>query len=362
MIEDHLQVIGGVDTHSDTHTAAAIDSLGRLLGHHTFPTTRVGYQSLLSWLTGHGCVQKVGIEGTGSYGSGLARHMAAAGITVIEVDRPNRANRRRRGKSDPIDAEAAARAVLAGTATGTPKSHSGAVESLRVLRVAKRNAEKAHTAARNSLRHMVIGAPQQLRDQLDHFRGVHLVTACAALRPDISNLADPLQGTKASMRRTAKRVQFLAAELTDTKAEIAALVQATAPKLLQQYGVGPDTASQLLVTAGDNPERLTSEASFAALCGVSPLKASSGHTNRHRLNRGGDRQANSALYTIAMVRMCHEQRTRDYVERRAQQNMNTKEIMRCLKRYIARELLPFIREALTTPGSPQLPERAPTVA
>ncbi|MEO7268133.1 MAG: IS110 family transposase, partial [Knoellia sp.] len=282
-------VIGGVDTHSDTHTAAAIDDLGRLLGHETFPTNRGGYAALLAWLAGHGEVIAVGVEGTGAYGAGLARHLTTQAIKVVEVDRPNRQQRRKNGKSDPADAEAAARAVLAGTATGTPKTRDGAVEALRTLRATKRTADKAHTAARNSLRHMVITAPAGLREHLEHLTGPALVTACAALRPDRSAMHEPVTATKVSLRRLARRAQHLAAELAEIKADIASLVQHIAPELVEHYGVGPDTASQLLVTAGDNPDRLRSERSFAALCGVSPVKASSGRTDRHRLNRGGDR-------------------------------------------------------------------------
>lgn len=359
MVEVLTHVIGGVDTHAETHTAAVIDSVGRLLGSETFPASRRGYQQLLTWLTRHGQVVAVGVEGTGSYGAGLARALSTAGVRVVEVDRPNRANRRRRGKSDPVDAEAAARAVLSGTATGTPKSRDGAVESLRVLRVTKRNADKALTATRNSLRHMVIGAPVALREQLEHLKGEHLVRACAALRPDLTRLQDPTHGTKLSLRRTARRAQSLAAELAETKADIERLTAQVAPELLQVYGVGPDTASQLLVTAGDNPARLTNDATFAALCGASPIEASSGkRSGRHRLNRGGDRHANSALYTIALVRMCHDQRTKDYVTRRTAQGLSKPEIIRCLKRYIARELLPLITAAQqpTTPAThPQQP-------
>lgn len=342
------EVTGGVDTHADTHTVAAVDRLGRLVGHATFPATRPGYQELLAWLSGHGQIVAVGIEGTGSYGAGLARHLRANGIDLVEVDRPDRRARRRHGKSDPADAIAAARAVQAGVATGTPKTRDGAVESIRALRVARSGAIKAHTAAINALRQMIITAPDALREQLAGKSARRLVETCARLR-STADLHDPHQALKVALRRLAKRCQHLAEEIAEADADLKTLIHATAARLIEQTGVGTEAAGQLLITAGDNPGRLKSEASFAALCGVSPLPASSGRTDRHRLNRGGDRAANSALYTVTMVRMRYDQRTRDYVQRRTAEGMARREIMRCLKRYVARELLPLIREALDKP-------------
>lgn len=338
------EVTGGVDTHVDTHTAAALNGLGRLLGHKTFPVTVSGYVELLAWLAGFGSVAAVGIEGTGSYGAGLARHLTAAGIRIVEVDRPDRRARRRHGKSDPADAVAAARAVQAGTATGTPKTRDGVVESIRALRVARNGAVKAHTAAINSLRQMVITAPDQLRAKLSGLGPKTLVETCSRLRP--GGLSDPTQGVKAALRRLARRCQMLAEEIAEADADLVGLVSHAAPGLVDQFGVGTEIAGQLLITAGDNPQRLRSEASFAALCGVSPLLASSGRTNRHRLNRGGDRAANSALHRVVIVRMRHHQPTRAYVERRTAEGMSKRDIIRCLKRYVARELLPQIQAAL----------------
>jgi transposase len=339
-------ITGGVDTHADTHTAAALDPVGRLLGHQRFAATAAGYRELLAWLTEFGDLVVVGVEGTGSYGAGLARYMTAHGIDIVEVDRPDRRTRRREGKSDPVDAIAAARAVQAGTAIGTPKARTGVVESIRVLRVARSGAVKAHTAAINALQQMVITAPDPLRDQLIGLTSVRLVTTCSRLRPG-ENLADPDQAVKLALRRLARRCQQLDDEIRQANHDLRSLITTTAPKLIAQIGVGPEVAGQLLVTAGDNPDRLRSEASFAALCGANPLPASSGRTDRHRLNRGGDRAANSALYTVVIVRMRYHQPTRDYVTRRRQQGLSNREISRCLKRYVARELLPLIRQALT---------------
>lgn len=358
MVDAMTEVTGGVDTHLDTHTAAALDGLGRRLGFATFPTTAQGFQDLLSWLRQFGRVAAVGVEGTGSYGAGLARFLRASDVRVVEVDRPDRRNRRRHGKSDPVDAEAAARAVQAGTATGSPKTRDGVVESIRVLRVARRGAMKAHGAALNALQHLVITAPDVLHQQLAGLRGKTLVKTCAALRPG-PDVADPVHGTKRALRRLARRCQQLAAEIDEADHDLEDLIRAAAPELLDQFGVGVDVAGQLLVTAGDNPDRLGNDASFAALCGASPVSASSGRTDRHRLNRGGDRAANCALYWVVLVRMCHDQRTREYVARRRAQGLTTKEIMRCLKRYVARELLPIIQRSLATQPQTTQPTHTP---
>ncbi|QLQ11731.1 MAG: IS110 family transposase [Nocardioidaceae bacterium] len=332
---------GGVDTHADTHTVAALDGLGRLLGHATFPVTPTGFDDLMTWLRSHGEVVAVGMEGTGSYGAGLFQHLRVHRLQVIEVDQPDRRARRRTGKSDPTDAIAAARAVQAGTATGTPKTRDGVVESIRALRVARNGAIKAHTAAINALRQTIITAPAHLRQQLVGQGAKGLVDTCARFRP--GDVRDPEQATKATLRRLARRCQMLAAELAETDKDLKTLIVAKAPDLLAVHGVGTHIAGQLLITAGDNPERLKSEASFAALCGVSPLLASSGKTNRHRLNRGGDRAANSALHRVVIVRMKSHPQTRAYVERRTAQGLSKREIIRCLKRYVARELLPIIK-------------------
>ena len=349
------QVVGGVDTHLDTHTAACVDHLGRLLAHAQFPATTAGEKRLLAWLGGFGDLAAVGVEGTGSYGASLARLLTGEGVRVVEVSRPNRQTRRTRGKSDPIDAEAAARAVLAGTATGTPKTRTGTVESIRVLRTARSGAVKARTAASNTLKHLVITAPEPLRTQLGGLTTDQLVEHAAALRPttDPAGLSDPVQATKTALRRLARRCQHLTEEITDADTQLRALTTRTAPALLERCGVGPETAGQLLTTAGDNPHRLHSTPAFAALCGTSPVPVASGRTHRVRLNRGGDRHANSALHTIVLVRMRHHEPTRAYVARRRAEGKTTKEIMRCLKRALCRELLPLITQALTpdlTPG------------
>lgn len=336
MTDQHLEVIAGVDTHGQTHHAAVIDPLGRHLADRQFPATGAGYRQLLSWLGSHGAVAAVGVEGTGAYGAELARVLARAGLRVVEVDRPDRKMRRMRGKSDPIDAYAAATAVTSGRATGSPKTRDGIVEAIRALRVPRRSAVKARTQAINQARQLLVTAPEALRAQLRGLSAAQLAPACARLRP--GNLADPIGATKAALRRLGRRILALGEEIADLDAELKALTAQAAPTLIDRMGVGPDVAGQLLATAGDNPDRLRSEAAFAHLCGVAPIPASSGRRDRHRLNRGGDRAANHALHTIALSRMRWDARTRTYVERRTEQGLSKKDIMRCLKRHIAREI------------------------
>ena len=338
MTSTRMDVFGGVDTHGRTHHAAAIDGAGRLLGDAEFPATATGYAALLAWVAGFGRPVKVGVEGTGTYGAGLARHLAGQGIEVIEVDRPDRKTRRRQGKSDPIDAIAAARAVLSGTATGAPKTRTGPVEAIRVLRVARRGAVKARTAALNQLHGLVTSAPEQLRAELGGLPTAELVDRCAGFRPDSDRLLEPAVATKAALRAIARRIQALEEEIALADTRLRPATATVAPRTAALFGAGPDVAGQLLVTAGDNPHRLRSEAALAHLVGISPLPASSGRTDRHRLNRGGDRAANSAIHRIVLCRMRHHELTRSYVARRTAQGLSKKEIMRCLKRYVVREV------------------------
>jgi transposase len=344
-------VTGGVDTHKDVHVAAVLDGVGRLLGTESFPADRGGYRKLLAWMASFGAVQAVGVEGTGSWGAGLARFLTARHIRVVEVNRPNRQNRRRRGKSDPLDAEAAARAVLSGQAAVVPKAGDGPVEALRQLRVACAGAIKARTAAANQLHSLCDTAPENIQAKL-RGRSIAKMVATAERWPAGPGLDLDLDSAATqAIAAVARRWRHLDDETRNLKASIDTIVNLLAPALMAVYGVGPDTAGQLLVTAGDNPERLRHESSFAALCGASPVPASSGRTTRHRLNRGGDRHANSALWIIVRARMAHHQPTRDYVERRTAQGLTKREIMRCLKRYVARELFPHI-QTITTNQQP----------
>lgn len=345
-----IEVIGGIDTHTDVHQAAVIDTIGRHLATEAFPTTPAGYRDLLEWLHSHGEVLVVGMEGTGSFGAELARYLHANQIAVIEVDRPDRRARRAAGKSDSIDAYAAATAVLSGRATGIPKHRDGVVEAIRGLRVVRASAVKARTQTINQIRSLIITAPTAVREALRSLTTTELVRRLTAGRPG-TDLAEPATAVKVALKRLAKRYRHLSEEIADADADLRVLITRTAPDLLALPGVGTETAGQLLVTAGDNPDRLASEASFAHLCAAAPVPASSGRTDRHRLNRGGDRQANRALHTIVLVRMRHDPRTRDYVARRTLEGLKTKDIFRCLKRFVAREVYRHLTSASSTEPS-----------
>lgn len=341
------QITGGVDTHKETHTAAAIDATGRLLGRQTFVASAAGYEALEAWLRAFGTIDRIGIEGTGSYGSGLTEHLRQQGVQVVEVNRPNRQTRRRHGKSDPADAEAAARATLAGDAMGAPKSQDGAVEVIRLFRLQRRSAIRARTQTGNQLHAVVSTAPEALRSSLRDLTLASLLARAAKMRP--SKTVDLPTASRIVLRGLALRWQQLDQEVTLLDEQLEALVTATAPDLVALRGVGVEVAGALLVAAGDNPDRLKHEASFAALCGVSPVDASSGKQHRHRLNRGGNRDANRALWVIAFVRVRCDERTRNYVTRRTQEGLSKLEIIRCIKRYIAREIFKVL------PKHPPLP-------
>lgn len=332
-----VRVTGGVDTHADVHVAAAIDHNGGLLGIESFPTNEVGYETLAGWLAGFGPVTQVGVEGTGSYGVGLARFLTITGVEVVEVDRPNRQLRRKKGKSDPTDALAAARAALSGEASVTPKARNGPVEQMRVLLVARRSARQQRIQTLNQLRDLVLTAPEPIRIRFKDRYKAGLVTEAAKMRPRAGT--DPvLFTTNIVIRDLARRIKSLNTEMRNIDRILTVLIGDTAPSLLELYGLGPDTAASLLVAAGDNPERLHSERAWAHMCGVTPIPASSGKVTRYRLNRGGDRNANAALYRIVLTRMSSHKQTRAYVARRRAEGLNTAEIMRCLKRYVARQV------------------------
>ncbi len=336
MTEPQPGIYGGVDTHKDVHVAAVVDQTGRIRDVASFPANSTGYRRLVAWMRRHGELVRVGVEGTGSYGAGLARHLGGERIEVVDVNRPNRQTRRRRGKNDTVDAEAAARAALNGEATAAPKSHDGVVESIRALRIAFCSTRSTRTRIANQLRDLVICAPDQLRRDLEPLATPARVERASRFRP--GELTDPTEGTKTAMRTLARQYQALTADLDDLRGHLDELTARANPALRDAVGVGVDVASILLIAAGDNPERLTSEAALAALCGASPIEASTGKTIRHRLNQGGNRQANHALWRIAMVRLTCDPATRAYTERRRAEGKSTREIIRCLKRYIAREI------------------------
>src|SRR6266536_1983541 len=292
-------VVGGVDAHADEHHVAVVDMQGRLLDAAAFPTTAAGYARLISWLGEQGDVDRVGVVSTGAYAAGLVRALRAGGISVVEVNQPHRHARQRLGKSDPIDAELAARAALSRTATAVPKQTSGIVEAIRQLQVVRTSALKARHAALQQLNDLIVTAPEQLRS-----------------------------------------------EILELDRQLEQLVRAAAPRTTQLFGVGTQGASQLLIAAGQNIDRFRSEAAFAKICGAAPIQASSGRTNRHRLDPGGDRQANRALHMIAVCRLRYCQRTQAYATKRTADGLNKRDILRCLKRYIARETFHTLRADL----------------
>ncbi len=334
-------VVIGVDTHKDVHVAVAIDPLGRKIAQHCAATTPAGISDLLAWASTLDPCCQWGIEGTSSYGAGLTRRLRSNGGTVHEVCRPGRRIRRTRGKSDPIDAEAAARAVLAGDGLIEVKSAETTSESLRQPRATRRSAVKARTQVANLIHALLLTAPADLREHLTHHRFIDTVHACVRLRP--GSCADPREACKFSLRSAARRWEHLDAEDAQLTEKITALITQEAPELLEVFGVGPDVAAALLITVGGNPERMRTEASFAALCGISPIPASSGKTHRYRLNRGGDRQANTAIHVVALTRRRSDARTKKYLEKRTAQKLSSRDINRCLKRYIARELYRILK-------------------
>jgi len=336
MTEVTERITAGVDTHRDTHMVAALDERGTKLGIREFATDPNGHLAILSWLASFGTVELFGVEGTGTYGAGLNRFLHERGIAVVEVTCPNRQKRRMHGKSDPVDALAAARAAQSGEATALPKTRNGSVEAIRALRVIRRSAMRDRTSALNQMRALVVTGPDEIRDA---FRGLTLrkmLTTAVHLHP--ADPTSPDGATKFALRELARRVIALEAEVKRNDAVLVPLVRATAPRLVARHGVGTDTAAALLITAGDNPQRLHSEAAFSHLCGASPIDASSGLSKHKRLNAGGDRTANEALWRIVLVRMSSDPRTRAYVDRRTVEGKSKRDIMRCLKRYVAREV------------------------
>ncbi|WP_420623615.1 IS110 family transposase [Candidatus Poriferisodalis sp.] len=332
-------VIAGVDTHKHTHHAAVVGTDGRFIAGSGFAATSAGHEQLAAWLTQHGRVVAVGVEGTGSYGASLTRTLEARGIAVVEVNAADRSQRRRRGKSDTLDAEQAARSVLARTSTATPKSKNGDVEAIRVLRIARSTAVKSRTKAMNAIHAIAVTAPDGLRDELINLKKRSLIRRCRELPPPAVQTDIVLASTVTSLRTLAERWTALDNEIDDLDTQLDALVSRAAPDLCALHGVGTEIAAQMLITAGDNHDRLSGEAAFARLCGVAPQPASSGKTTgRHRLSRSGDRAANSAIYLIVITRLRRHEPTRAYLARRTAEGLSKREIIRCLKRYVAREI------------------------
>ncbi|WAH96036.1 IS110 family transposase [Arthrobacter sp. MMS18-M83] len=353
MANEATDVIVGIDTHADTHHVAVITGYGKPLADREFLAVGSGYRKILDFIASHGTVTAVGIEGTGSYGAELARTLRGEGLTVLEVNRPNRAERRLKGKSDPLDAYQAAQSVLAERGISVPKAKDGPVECLRILRTARSSAAKARTVAVNQIKGLLVSAPEGLRAKYRGLGTPALIMALQRARPS-GHVADPEYMTLLTLKALAVRYHSLAAEIAAADASLQEILDTYAPMLCDLTGVGTEVASQLLVTVGDNPDRIGSEPQFAALVGAAPIPASSGKTTRHRLSRGGDRNANRALHQVVLVRMSSCRRTRDYVNKRTAEGKSKREIMRCLKRYVAREIYRQITNPQPAPSNADL--------
>jgi transposase len=345
------KIVIGVDTHKHLHVAVALDELGGRRGQLTVSADSAGYAALEAWARSLGRVVSLGVEGTGSYGSGLARYLRRSGHHVVEVNRGNRRTRRGNGKSDELDAEAAARAVLNGEARAVPKAGDGTCEMIRQVKIARDTAVKARTQAIITLKCVVVNSPAELREELADTPDKKLIDRCARFRS--STAETTTDAAKHALRSLARRWLYLAAEITSHDQILKQLTQSVAPTLCDGFGIGPDTAAEVLIVFGDNPERIRSDAAFAKLCGTAPVPASSGRTTRHRLSRGGHRQANAALYRVVIVRMRFHQPTIDYVARRTAEGRSKRDIIRCLKRFLAREI--FTRVKADRPTLPTRP-------
>jgi transposase len=329
-------VFAGVDTHKDTHQVALVDENGAVLTGRQFPAGTAGYRELVGWLSGW-AVGRVGIEQTGTYGAGLTRVLTTAGHEVVEVNRPDVWVRATSGKSDPIDAVMAAQAARTGRTQVIAKNTAGVIESVRLLHVARRSAVKARAAALVQLGDLAVTVPAGLRDQLGR-TNPQIAAASRKLRADRDRLADPTQAAKLALRRLAGRIDALDAEIAELGKAMDALVAGVAPRLLALPQVGTQIAAQLMITAGQNIDRIGTEAKFARITGVAPIPASSGRTTRMRLHRGGDRQANRAIHLIAIGRLRAHQPAIDYLTKRTREGLSKSDAIRAMKRHIAREV------------------------
>ena len=344
--EETPTIVVGVDAHKHEHHVAVLDQRGVFLADQRFAASSEGYEELSNWIASMGTLSSIGVESTGSYARGLTRFLHERDIEVVEVNRPHKHLRARVGKDDAIDAEAAARKVLSGEATAKAKNSGGTVESIRQLQMVRVSAVKSRAVTLLQLQALLVTAPSSLRESVNAKTGHAKAVQCLALRPDLTRVHEPLQAAKLALRSLARRIRNLDEEVRGLDQLLSTLVKAQAPTLVSKVGVGTHNAAQLLITAGQNIDRLSSEAAFARLCGVAPIPASSGQTQRMRLHRGGDRQANRALHMIVVCRLHYDQRTKDYMERRRAEGLSKKDVLRCLKRFVAREVFYDLRTDL----------------
>jgi transposase len=337
MLAELVEVVIGVDTHADTHTAAVLDArTGAVLARATISTDPDGYAELLTLAEAHSGLRAWALEGAGGYGAGLARHLGEEEELVIELDRPVRATRRSGAKSDAIDAERAAREALSRTNLAVPKTGSER-GALAMHLSARRAAVQAATTAQRQLRALVITAPEVVRARFRGQSTTVMVATAVKLRPTTTSGDVEVREALSVLRTLARRVVFLTEEAEEHERDIRALVRSWRPDLLDLMGVGPIVAATVLA-AWSHPGRVRDEAAFAMLAGTAPIPASSGKTTRYRLNRSGNRQLNWALHTTVLTRLRHDPDTRAYAERRRAQGKSDREIKRCLKRYLTRTL------------------------
>jgi transposase len=340
-------IVVGVDTHKHIHVAAVMDTVGGILSTLTIPTDTGGFRQLLAWAEGFGRILAFGIEGTGSYGATLTSFLRRHDIKVVEAGRPDRRLRRANGKSGTLDAENAARSVLAGFATAIPKTADGAVEMIRQLKVVHDSAVVNRSSTMIMMKAMLVHGTDEMRRETNRMSRPKLARHLAASRP--RNLDTPDDALRHSVRTLARRWLALDAEAKELEELIEALVRSTAPQLLEQFGIGVDTAAEILIVAGDNPERIHSEAAFAKLAGIAPVPTGSGMSSgKHRINHGGHRQLNAAIYRTVIVRMRFHEPTIAYVARRTAEGRSKRDIIRCLKRYVIREVYHLVKAHPTT--------------
>lgn len=353
-------ILVGVDTHKAAHVAVAITALGARVAACRAPADRDGYAALLAWARALGRVEAFGVEGTGSYGAGLTSFLRRHDVRVVEVSPGDRRTRRADGKDDTLDAERAARALLAGTATAVPKTADGCSEMVRQLKIARDTAVKARASAMIALKQLLVNAPGELREALEPLTDAPLLARCARLVP--GELRTPAASVRHALRALARRCNLLSAEIATHDAALDALTAEAAPTLRAAFGMGVDVAAEMLIVAGDNPERIRSEAAFAKLCGACPIPASSGATHRHRLFRGGHRQANAALHRVALVRRRWHAPTMAYAARRTAEGLSKRDVLRCLKRFVAREVYRALLADHRARQAEALPAPAPPAA
>jgi transposase len=343
MLADELDYVVGVDTHLDEHVLAVVAApSGAVVAQRSVRASVRGYSAALQFAREAASGARVwAVEGTGSYGAGLARYLAGRGETVLEISRTPRAERRLRGKDDSLDAARTARAALASETLALPRCGERR-EALRLLLIARRSAVDVRREALGQLRGVIVTAPDQLREQLRGLPVGRLLERCSCLRRSSSASADEL-ATRLVLRSLAHRIEAATREAAELERELLGHVRALAPRLLDEPGVGPIVAAQLIV-AWSHRGRVRSEAAFARLAGVAPVPASSGQTVRHRLSRGGDRQLNRALHTAVLHRRQHDPTTQAYIERRTAEGKSRREATRCLKRYLARHLYRLLEQ------------------